>query len=335
MDDLITVIVPAYNIEQYIERAVHSICSQTYSNLEIILVDDGSSDRTGDLIDELQRVDKRLVVIHKKNGGVTSARIAGLEKAHGEWIGFVDGDDYIEEGMYARLLNNAKKYDADISHCGYRMVFPDREDLYYGKGILLLQDKDKGVEDLLRGDYVEPALVNKLYRRKIVEETLHQKDLDLTIRHFEDLLMNFYLFQRSGRSVYEDICFYHYMVRENSAATSGMSLQKLKDPLTVLKTIREKVKKNSLFVSIIDRRIIYQLIKISVLNKQECQGKMIDARRNARKELREQLPDILKFRHGKKLDIMALWVIIWPSSYRWVHNIYARLSGIDRKYRVS
>ena len=123
--DLISIIVPAYNIEKFVERCLESISAQTYQDLEIIVVDDGSTDSTAEVIDQYRKKDDRVIAIHKQNGGVSTARSAGLAIATGEYIGFVDGDDYIEPQMFERLLTNMRKYGADISHCGYKMIFPD------------------------------------------------------------------------------------------------------------------------------------------------------------------------------------------------------------------
>ena len=118
----------------YIGRCLDSILAQTHKRIEIIIVDDGSTDGTGIIIDQYASIDQRIIPIHKENGGVTSARIDGIKKASGEYLGFVDGDDYIEPEMFEKLLDNAIKYDADISHCGYQMVFPGRVEYYYNTG---------------------------------------------------------------------------------------------------------------------------------------------------------------------------------------------------------
>ena len=104
---MISVIVPAYNIAPYLEKSIASICAQSYKNLEIVIVDDGSSDDTLSVVQKLEKQDQRILVISKENGGVTSARLRGVSEASGEWIGFVDGDDFIEPQMYERLLHNA------------------------------------------------------------------------------------------------------------------------------------------------------------------------------------------------------------------------------------
>ena len=111
---MISVIIPIYNVSQYLSQCIDSVLAQSYRDLEIILVDDGSMDRTPEILDRLAEKDDRIRVIHKENGGATSARLCGVKVATGEWIGFVDGDDYIEPEMYEMLIGNAKKYGADI-----------------------------------------------------------------------------------------------------------------------------------------------------------------------------------------------------------------------------
>lgn len=124
MNELISVIVPVYNVETYLEQCVNSIRAQTYSNLEIILVNDGSKDNSGRICDRLAQEDGRIHVIHKENGGVSSARNAGLDYAHGEYIAFVDGDDYIDETMYEKLLGKMEE-DTDIVFCYLQSFYPD------------------------------------------------------------------------------------------------------------------------------------------------------------------------------------------------------------------
>lgn len=115
---LISVIIPVYNIMEYLPRCVQSVCSQSYSNLEILLVDDGSTDGTGALCDELARTDSRIRVLHKENGGSSSARNLGLDNARGEYIGFVDSDDYISPQMYERLYEAMEKYKVRVTQIG-------------------------------------------------------------------------------------------------------------------------------------------------------------------------------------------------------------------------
>ena len=163
-EPLISIVVPAYNIAPYIVRCVKSIQGQTYSNIEIILVENGSTDGTSEIVDTFFSGDRRVIVIHERSQGVTHARLTGVKVASGEWIGFVDGDDYIEPDMFERLLFNARLYQARISHCGYQMIFEDgRTRFFYNTGRLVRQDRLTGLRDLLSGPFIEPGLCYKLF----------------------------------------------------------------------------------------------------------------------------------------------------------------------------
>ena len=154
--ETISVIIPAYNVAPWLPRCLDSILAQTYSKLEIIVVDDGSADNTRQVMEDYAARDGRISPIFKENGGVTSARLAGVAAATGEWIGFADGDDAIDPDMYRHLLENAHTYDADISHCGHRVEFPDGRVAYvHNTGGLRQQDNLTGLRDLLDGGQVE------------------------------------------------------------------------------------------------------------------------------------------------------------------------------------
>ena len=334
MNEKISVIIPAYNIQNYLGNTLDSVLAQTYENLEVIVVDDGSTDNTGKILDGYAARDSRIKAVHKENGGVTSARLRGIKEASGDYIGFVDGDDSIEPQMYARLMETAKEFGADISHCGYQMVFPNgRIDYYYNTGKLVQQEGAQGCSDLLNGAFVEPGLVNKLYRRKLFEGL--DNWMDKRIRINEDLLMNFYLFRQAEKCVFEDICPYHYVLRQGSAATAQLNQHKLKDPLAVLHILLKETIGVSEWNRIVERRLIYQLINSATIQPGKQRELVIPFRREARRELRQRLTGTLKNNVcDQKLKIMAIWAAIWPASYSWVHSLYAKVTGVDKKYRV-
>ena len=136
MKDLISVIIPVYNVDKYLERCIDSVIVQTYSNLEIILVDDGSNDDSGIICDRYAKFDDRIKVIHKKNGGVSSARNEGIKYCNGKYIGFVDSDDYIDSTMYEYLYNLLISNDADISCCDFFIINEGKNIGNYKKIIL-------------------------------------------------------------------------------------------------------------------------------------------------------------------------------------------------------
>lgn len=334
MEDLISVVIPAYNIEKYIAKTLDGVLAQTHQNLQIIVVNDGSKDNTGKILDEYARKDSRIKVIHKENGGVTSARLRGIAAAQGQYIGFVDGDDYIEPQMYERLLENMLAHHAEISHCGYQMVFPNgKADYYYNSGKVVVTTDEQSCEELLGGGVVEPGLWNKLYRRELFQGL--GEWMDTSIRINEDLLMNFYLFRQVQTVVFEDVCPYHYVLRPGSASTSRISEHKLKDPLRVQRMLYGETLENPRWNRAVQKRLMYQLVSSATIALGNQKEMIKPFRKEARKELRRNLWKTLKGNScGFKLKVMVLWVAIWPDSYGWIHRLYAKITGGDRKYAV-
>lgn len=330
MKPLISVIIPAYNIEAYIERCLNSVCGQTYSNLEIIVVDDGSSDKTGDVIDEFAKRDSRIIPVHKENSGVSAARNTGLDIAKGEYIGFVDGDDLIEAQMYEKLMELATNYQVDIAHCGYQMVFPDRVDFYYGTKNLKIQNHFTGVRDLMEATLVEPGLWNKLYHKKI----FNNLRLDSKIKINEDLLLNYYAFQKAQNSIFLDEPYYHYMVRGNSASTSSWNKNKLLDPILVLEKMYAEEKEQDIKV-IIRNRYVYQLMRLAIFYSHQDKELLNKYRLEGQKKLELELKkENAKIELSKKNYWMGKMAVACPRLLYFLHQIHGVLNGTKNKYRV-
>lgn len=235
--ELISVVVPVYNVAPYLPRCLDSILGQSHSCLELLAVNDGSTDGSGEILRAYAEKDARVRVITRENGGVSAARMSGVEAAQGAYVGFVDGDDSVDADMYRRLLENLLRAQADISHCGCRRIDTDgRITDFYGTGKLLTQSKEEGVRGLLSGAF-EPGLCNKLYRRDAVCRLLESAAFDREIRINEDLLINYYLFRDAARTVHEDVCLLHYYKRSNSASTCALNVHRVADPLRVKELI--------------------------------------------------------------------------------------------------
>ena len=335
-DVKVSIIVPAYNVEKYIGRCIESIIEQTYKNLEIIIVDDGSNDNTGNVVKCYAKKDDRIKYIYKDNGGVAKARIRGINEAHGDYIGFVDGDDYIEVDMYKRLLKNAIRYQAEISHCGYKMIFQNgRINYFYNTGNILEQDTITGVQDLIKGQFIEPGLGNKIYKKDLIDRVIGKNIINTEIKINEDLLMNFYLFRNSKQSVYEDFCPYNYVVRSESASRVKLNENQLKDPLKVTKILLEETKDNEKVHNIAIEKWIRQLVKIATMSTNENKKLIYPYRKEIRKELRINMKEVLKNQsQSSKVKVMVLWGTISPFSYRIVHMIYAKMTGVEKKYSM-
>ena len=321
----ISVIVPCFNIENYIDRTVHSILKQNYKNLEIILVDDGSTDNTSTIIDKLEQLYENVHSFHKTNGGVTSARLFGVNHSFGDWIAFVDGDDLLKPEMYAVLIKNARQFDADISHCGYEMVFPDRIDKYYGTQKVVLQNNFEGQRDLLLGKFVEPSLCNKLYKRKIVTESMKDCSSAIGVRNMEDFLWNYYFFKRARRSVYIDECHYQYVKRYESASTSPLNKHMLIDPLRVFTQVEKDSSWSCELKRIIRTRKATTLIGIATLEIKSDTGWEAAYVKKARRALRKSLLQYLCGSYSMRIKGMILLASISPKLYTLVHSVYATI----------
>ena len=225
-EELITVIIPVYNVSKYLEKCVRSVCEQSYQKLEIILIDDGSTDGSDKICDKLACEDSRIVVIHQKNGGVSSARNAGLACAHGKYIGFVDGDDWIDKDMYKILYELMVENSADLSCCNYRRIFLDRVAdfsdnrvrLYYGSEMF---DTWKTGHELC---LISPAIWNKLYKRELFEGVKFPD-----IRKYEDGAVNAEILAKIKCGVFINRAYYNYVTNQGSLTHQSMDFAAISD----------------------------------------------------------------------------------------------------------
>lgn len=215
---MISVIVPIFNTEKYLRKSISTVQKQTLGNLEIILVNDGSTDGSGLICDQLAAEDSRIIVIHQKNGGVSSARNAGLAAARGEYITFFDSDDMIREDMYEYLLKNLVGTDADLSMCGVRIKYMDgREEKHYGTGKRHVLNQKQALEGFLKGGLFTYGVCQKLIKSNIAKDVRY----DTMHRINEDKYYLYQILKKAKTIVFEDIDLYYYIKRENSASTSG------------------------------------------------------------------------------------------------------------------
>lgn len=318
---MISVIVPAFNVEQTIKRTLDSILAQTYQNIEIIVVNDGSKDETGAIIDSYAAQNREIIAIHTQNQGVTAARLTGEKHASGEWIGFVDGDDEIEPDMYEILLNNALRYEADISHCGYQMIFFDgRTSYFHNTGSLVIQDNLTGLKDLLDGSLVEPGLCNKIFRKALFNPLLHSSIMKKDIRINEDLLMNYILFSFARRSVFFDVCKYHYLIRASSASRTEMNQYKIFDPIRVKQLILdmgiEGMKESA------EKAYIGTCVNVYNSLMLDRSNRFIQEQKKVRNYLKKRRKWIRLL--SKKQQLLANMILYCTLIYKLVYRLYAK-----------
>lgn len=207
-DDLISVIVPIYNVERYLEKCIESICGQTFPGLEIILVDDGSTDRSGTICDEWVRKDPRIRVIHKENGGLSDARNAGIEAASGAWYMFVDSDDTITQDTVERLYAAAIAQNCEIAVCNIVRIYDDgaTEPFYNPVDIQTVLGGQQRFETLK-----QPSACNKLFRADLFRDVRFPKG-----KFYEDTFVYHILAHRANRIVLSGHDGYYYLSRRES-----------------------------------------------------------------------------------------------------------------------
>lgn len=239
----ISIIVPVYNVEKYLHRCISTLVNQTLKDIEIILVNDGSIDNSGSICDEYARIDSRIKVIHKKNGGQSSARNEGLRNASADLVGFVDSDDWISLDMYEYLYNLQTKNDASIVACKYMLAYDKtihvnnrsiKESLYL---------RDEGLEKYLTvGAYKrinEYSVCNKIYKRQLFEDILFPEGC-----LFEDMQINFRLFQKCSKSVFSTkVCYFYF--QSNVSSMRNQYSRRHDDLIKVVSMIKKYAEKEN------------------------------------------------------------------------------------------
>ncbi len=224
----ISVIIPIYNVEQYLPKCIESVINQTYKNLEIILVDDGSPDKCPEICDEFAKKDNRIRVIHQKNGGLSAARNAGLEIASGDYFAFLDSDDWADDNMYDTLLQLALKHDADIVECGYKYIKNEGTLIVsrVNTGEVKLYDNIDALSALYFGDQlwggISIVVWNKLYKSSLLSKLRFlngavNEDVEYTPRAL-------YL---SQRIVKINSNLHNFNIRPNSISRSNLNMKHL------------------------------------------------------------------------------------------------------------
>ena len=207
----ISVIIPVCNVEKYLKRCIESIIKQTYSNLEIILVDDGSPDGCAKICDEYKNKDERIVVIHKKNGGLSDARNAGLKVATGEIISYIDSDDYVDLDMYEKMTKAMEEKNADIVVCGTNIDYEDGHTKVKCEKEEKSFNREEALIELNSFKSFDMAVWNKLYKREVVDK------IEFPVgKKSEDYFVMYQYFARAKKVVIINQAKYHYFQRSNS-----------------------------------------------------------------------------------------------------------------------
>lgn len=323
-DTRISVIVPVYNVEEYLPRCLDSILAQTYENLEIILVDDGAKDRSGAICDEYAAKDPRIKVIHKENGGLSSARNAGLDMAEGTYIAFVDSDDWIEPEMYGHMLSLMDKYGAKLVCAGRYDVSEKTGE----KTVGLCPKKEEAVtaEELggriFLWDGCDSSACDKLYHHSLLDGFRYPEG-----KVCEDVPVTYKIVLKAGQAVLCDRPFYNYYHRSGSISTEKSITDKTfhfsRHTAEIYPYIRENHPQIAPQAAYLRVRSLAHILLLLDQAKPEVRGLYTKECRTARKGLREFTGFILKSRYfGRKERITNILLIL--NLYRLLRPVFHR-----------
>ncbi|MBM7710553.1 glycosyltransferase family 2 protein [Enterococcus xiangfangensis] len=217
----ISIIVPVYNVEKYLKKCVDSILAQTFTDFELILVDDGSPDNSGAICDQYAEQDSRVKVIHKENGGLSDARNAGIEVAKGKYLGFIDSDDYIAEDMYELLYNNIIREKADLSICGIYDVYKDKEPKILPE-FREVCTKEKTIKMILDANLISVHAVNKLYKKTLFKNVRYPIG-----KITEDAAVILEILDQCEKIIIDATQKYFYFHRDDSISSKNFSIESL------------------------------------------------------------------------------------------------------------
>lgn len=318
---IISIIVPVYNVERYLERCINSILNQTFKNFELILVDDGSTDKSGEICDSFAGYDKRIRVIHKKNGGLSSARNVGLDVSIGKYIGFVDSDDWIDEFMYEKLYRNMIKTKSDIVICNFSRVYEEnlnmvKSNIYNNK--VRVFNNIETLEQLYNDKYIFVVAWNKLYKKELFDEIKYKEGVIC-----EDEFIAPYLLYKCKRTAYIPDSLYYYYQREGSIINSKFNAKRLdkikalSDRIYFFKNIGEVGLMRKAEKAYMDNMLwAYYLAKRKLSN---IEGKLVDIKKDFNKLLIQILKNPL-FTWRQKVAFLLFWIS---------PNIYGKIIKFD------
>ncbi len=317
---LISVIVAAYNVGEYLDRCIQSLVKQTYSRLEIILVDDGSTDKTGEICDEWARKDRRIKVLHKENGGLSDARNAGIQKSRGQWLGFVDGDDYIVPTMYEHLYQ--RRTEKGITVCGFwtERDGKRKEHPAIDKRLQSWEAVDLYLSNEVRANYRGGATYwgsyawNKLYDRKLFACVSYPEG-----KKYEDIYIIFDLIQQAEVIQFIPDCEYVYVQRPGSITHETANVKS--DLLQARLLQKEQLFK---YWQITDVRM-YKLITFVYYGILSCYACLSSEERNKNKEIAVNAWKTLKslgYDHfSAKLKLKLYLSVYCPNLYCLLRNM--------------
>lgn len=320
-ENLVSVIIPVYNVEKYLPKCLDTVINQTYKNLEIILVDDGSPDNSGKICDEYAGKDSRIKVIHKENGGLSDARNAGIEVAKGKYITFIDSDDYVDDDYVAYLYDMLLTYKTKISIASHRVISENKKKDRYAHCASICVSSKETLKKLLYDDYVDTSAWAKMF-----ELTLFKNIKFPVGRLYEDAATIYKLIDKC-----ENICIstkpiYNYCIRKDSISQNSFSERKL-DLIKSTEEMTDYIEKKypDLKHGCERRRMFSYLSTLSQLATSKQKNKKIEQKLMAYIKINRK--EVLKEKKIPKRDRVALYCTIFGYDfYKFAWNMYLKLN---------
>ncbi len=304
----LSVIMPVYNVKKYVKNAVLSVLNQTYKNVELVLIDDGSTDGSSEICKKLAKSDSRIRLICKKNQGVSTARNEGLLAATGDYITFVDSDDWVEIDAYEKMMDDLQKTNADICVMGYTSEGDEKFVSPLCKEDKRVLSQGEAVIKLVEGRVYTWSLWDKIYRKELLKEMYFHND----IHNGEDLLFNWQVFGKATAVSYFPLYGYHY-VQRMSSVTNTFSAKKV-SVIKVFEFILEDCQNNLIIKKYIERKYIATLIGLINgywLDYEVIRfGYDISELNDAKKYLQNNWMNVLRSSLSKRIKICAFLIML-------------------------
>lgn len=321
-EPLISIVVPVYNVEQYLEKCVKSIVKQTYKNLEIILVDDGSPDKCGCICDKLSEKDKRIRVLHKNNGGLSDARNAGIDIATGRYISFIDSDDYIEKDYIKILYDSIKNDNSDMAIGAHTVLYENGTILKKATGEKSVLEPKTVLERILYDKGIDLSAWAKLYDINLFKKIRYPKG-----RLFEDAATTYKLIDSCKLISINSYSIYNYMIRNNSITGSTFSLKKM-DLIISTQEMCDYIKeKYSVLENACNRRLMWAYLS-TLSQLAMSKDRYINEEKLIVKYIRKNGFSILIDKNAPKRDkVGIISAMLGFHLYRFMWNFYRKITG--------
>lgn len=311
---MVSVVIPVYNVEKYLKECLDSVLAQTFKDLQVILVDDGSTDQSGKICDEYAAKDDRVTVIHQSNKGAAEAKNTALEQIKGEYFVFVDSDDYLENNMIETLLTAAKKAQADIVECGFIDEYKQKSQVHE----LTSENKEYTMKSYMKY-YIEnwnaSLLWNKIFKTDVLK--------DIRFRHerrcIDDEFFTYKLVLKSEKIVVIPGAYYHYRKRKSGAV--GNEKNQAQITLDVIEMMRERYDTIAKHDAELGKIYLYHMddFCLYMLNEYKIDNLRIKA---IKKLIKDCLGDTIKNKYGAVLNLNLIKTLLMPASYLMKKNHY-------------